>query len=97
MATYAELFDLRQNSVILNKITSAVAVKAKSVIDGAGTAGQKAWAREAIKTPRETARDLIWFVLVANKGSSKTQIIAAGDTAVQNNTDTAIEDVISDL
>ena len=52
MATYKELFQLRSDSDLLNKITSAIAVKCKSVIDdGTATAGQKSWAREVIQNP----------------------------------------------
>jgi len=95
MATYQELFDLRQDSDLQNKMTTAIAVKCKAVIDGVGTNGQKDWARVAIINP--DASQYIWFVLEANKNSSVAAIQSATDTAVQNNVNNAIDDIIGDL
>jgi len=97
MATYTELFELRQDAGLLNKITTAIAIKSKNVIDGAGTAGQKDWAREAINNPSGVSEKVIWFMLVANKDNSIAQIQGANDSAVQANTDVAIDDLISGL
>ena len=98
MATYEELFDLRQDSNLLNKITSAIAVKCKAVIDAVGaTAGQKTWAREVIQNPDGKKGDVIWPLLVANKDATVAQIQSAADTLVQTNVNTAIDDLIADL
>jgi len=98
MATYTELYELRQDSNILNKITSAIAIKCKAVIDdGASTTGQKEWAREKIQNPNGLKGQIIWSLLVANKDQSVSTIQNANDAAVQNNVNTAIDDLIADL
>ena len=98
MATYEELFELRQSSDLLNKITTAITVKCKAVIDDAGaTSGQKDWARTYYKTPELLKKEVIWPVLEANKSSSVAQIQGATDNAIQSNVSSAIDDLIADL
>ena len=98
MATYQELFDLRNDSSLLNKITTAIAIKCQAIIDDeAATAGQKVWARESIQKPEILKTAIIWSVLIANKEVSVTNIKNATDSAYQNNVNNAINSLIEDL
>ena len=97
MATYAELHGLRQDSELLNRVAAGVAVKSKDLIDNAVGIPQKNWGRESIKNPDQTAKDVLWFILVANKNSSLAQINGASDAQIQTNVDNAINDMVGDL
>lgn len=98
MATYEELFNLRSYSPLLNRITTAITVKCKLVIDDEGaTAKQKDWAKTYYKTPETLKKEVIWPVLEANKGASVSTIQNAQDNTVQNNVNDVIDDLISDL
>lgn len=96
MATYAELFDLRTDSSLRNRIAVAVAIKAQSLIDGESpTAAEIAWANEAIRDPEGKAMTLQNYVLAANANASVSQIQNASDTAVQNNVNKAVDALIA--
>lgn len=91
MASYTELFELRSNAPLLNKITAAVAVKADAIrADGAATAEQKAWALRAFTNPEGEAQKIIWAVLAANKTFTVEQITGATDVAIQTAVDAVI-------
>jgi len=91
MATYAEIFDLRSNSGLRNKIAVATVVKAQAMIDLATpTAKQLTWAQEAIADPIGKADTLMNYVLAANKAATVAQIAAATDAAIQANVDAAV-------
>lgn len=94
MATYSDLYNLRNNSDLQNKIRVAVIVKAQQLIDGTPTANQLAWARTAIASPDSVAGELLNYVLAANKASSVAAIQGASDNAIQTNVDAAV-DVLS--
>jgi hypothetical protein len=92
MATYTELFDLRSNNALRNKIAVAVIEKARILIDLATpTAKQLAWAEAAISNPLGKADTLMNYVLVANKSATTAQILAANDAAIQNNVNAAVD------
>jgi len=98
LANHEELFNLRQYSGLLNKITSAVAIKCKAVInDGTATGGQKDWARQVIQAPESKKEAIMWPLLVANKDATVEQIQGATDGQIQSNVDQAISDLIGDL
>lgn len=96
MATYAELYDLRSDSALRNKVAVAVAVKAQALLDLASpTAGQVAWAKAAIDAPIAKADSLLNYVLAKNKAASTSQILAATDAAIQSNVDAAVDKIIA--
>jgi hypothetical protein len=97
MATYEELFKLRQNSTLLNKITTAIAIKCKAVIDSSAIAAQKDWARRYIQNPESLKDKIIWPMLVANKDKDVATIIGVDEAPLQTNVDNAIADIIADL
>ena len=96
MATYAELFELRRNSSLRNRVAVAIIVKAQALIDGATpTAAQIAWANTALLSPVSMAEQILNYVLATNNTASEQQIIDASDSAVQANVDTAVDALIA--
>lgn len=96
MATYTELYDLRSDSSLLNRITVAAVVKAQSLIDGGTpTVDEITWANNTIMNPRDVAESLINYVLAANKAASVATIQGASDSAIQTNVDNAADALIA--
>ncbi len=95
MATYQELFDLRRNQVLLDKITVAIIVAAETVYaEDSGTANHAnriIWAREASINPRRMGEVFMSAVLAANKTATVANIIGAADTAIQTNVGDVID------
>lgn len=92
MATYTELFDLRSNSDLRNRVAVACAIKAQAIIDSATpTAAQLTWARAAIADPIAKANELLNYVLAANKSATASQIAGASDAAIQTNVGAAVD------
>lgn len=97
MATYTEIFGLRNNSDLMNKIVVAVAVKAQSLMTTGSvpTTAQITWANEAITNPVSKAESLFTYVLAANKSATTSQILSATDEVIQQQIDTAVDILIS--
>lgn len=96
MATYTELFELRANSALRNKIAVAIAVKAQALIDLASpTSAQIAWANSAIQNPIGKADTLLNYVLAANKARTVAQIEVATDTEIQTAVNSAVDKLIA--
>lgn len=86
MATYLELYDLRVNSPLLNRITSAVAVQAEVIRNEnnatANHANRLIWAKQAFQDPESKAKQMVWAILAANASATVAQITGATDAAV---------------
>lgn len=96
MATYTELFELRADSALRNKIAVAVAVKAQALIDLASpTEAQIAWANAAIDNPVSKADTLLNYVLAANKTATVAEIQRATDAAIQTAVSAAVDKLIA--
>ena len=95
MATYQELFDLRRNQELLDKVTVAVIVAAETIFAETGGTANHAnrivWAREASISPRAMAGVFMSAVLAANKTATVANIIGAADSAIQTNVDDVID------
>jgi hypothetical protein len=95
MATYAELFDLRSNSALRNKIAVACVKKAQTLLDQASpTVAEVAWANTTIGNPIAMADKIMNYVLVANSSVAVSQITGATDSAIQTNVDAAAAKLI---
>lgn len=94
MATYQELYDLRTNATLKNKITSACAVAAEAIrTESGGTANHAnrlIWAKQAITDPEGMANKIIWSLLAQNVAATSAQIQAATDASIL----TAVQAVI---
>jgi len=95
MATYTELFDLKSNDALKNKITVAVVVKANALISAVTpTASEITWADNVLSNPSIESSRLINYVLAANKSATVAQISSATDSAIQTNVDEAVDAII---
>ena len=95
MATYLELFTLRSDSNLQDKITIAVIKKAQSLLDKTTpTANEVTWAAEAISNPSIKAKSLINYILAVNDGLTVSQIKEASDVSIQTNVDSAVDALI---
>ena len=87
MAGYNELFDLRNNSNLLNRSTVAVVIEALSIRDELGSVPDHtrrlAWAKLAISDPITESRKMLWALLADNKDLTVAQITGAQDAALQ--------------
>lgn len=96
MATYAELYDLRSDSSLRNKVAVAVAIKAQSLLDGGSpTSAQVTWAGEALRNPVGKAGELLNYVLAANNDATAGQITSATDAAIQTNVNAAVDAIVA--
>ena len=95
MATYEELFGLRNNSALKNKVTSAVVIAAETVMnESAATdnhANRAIWAKAVFANPTAEANRMFWAVLAANNGAAVGAITGASDAAIQTNVDDHID------
>ena len=93
MATYAELFELRSNSSLKNKVTVAVIVAAEAIraLNPADTVPRVAWAKAAFENPSGEAGRMLMAVLAMNKDVTVPQITGASDTAIQTQVDAAVD------
>jgi hypothetical protein len=96
MATYSEIFELKSNSELRNKISVACVKKAQLLLDLATpTANQVAWASSTISNPNLQAEKIMNYVLVANGSATVSQINGATDTTIQNNVNAAVDALIA--
>lgn len=86
MATFAELYGLFQDSVLLNRVTAACAAQAEVIRLELGTVqnhvNRLKWAKEAYTDPAAKARQVIWALLAANAAGTPAAIQGATDAAI---------------
>lgn len=95
MATYAELYSLRNDSALRNKVAIAVVVAAETIMneDGgtANHANRLLWASAVFASPTAEAERMFMAVLAANKDLTTAQIEAATDGAIQTTVDIHVD------
>lgn len=96
MATYEELFGLRTNTALRNKIAVACVIKAQQLLDlTPPTADQVAWASSTLSNPLAQADKIYSYVLAKNSTFSAAQITGATDVAIQTNVSAAADALIT--
>lgn len=98
MATYSELRAIIGSSAgddLKKKIEVAIAIKAQTLIDGTPTAGQKAWAQEALDSPASKVQGIMNYMIAANNSATVAQITGATDATVQSNCNAAVDALVS--
>lgn len=87
MATYNELFSLRANDDLRNRIAVACVVQAETIRtedDGtANHANRLLWAKQVFADPIGEAARMLWAILAQNKALTVAQITAATDAQIQ--------------
>lgn len=95
MATYTELFALRSDSDLRNRVAAACAVAAEAIRaeDGAipNHANRLAWAADVFQRPEAEAERMLWALLAANKDTAVDQIRNASDSQIQDKVDVAVD------
>lgn len=95
MATYTELFGLRNNSALRNRVTTAVLISAETVMAELDTvpnhANRLLWAKDVFASPSTEADRMFMAVLAANKDATVAQILGASDAAIQANVDAHVD------
>ena len=95
MATYAELFSLKNDSAFRNKIAVAVCVAADTIrieaVDVANHANRIIWAKRAFENPVAIANDVQTAIIIANKTFTVAQIQGASDSTIQDNVDAVVD------
>ena len=91
MATYEELFNLRNDSALRNKVITACIVGAEKVMnEDGGTVNHTnrlLWAKAVFANPVSEAKRMFMAILAANKDATVVVIQAATDVAIQGNVD----------
>jgi hypothetical protein len=95
MATYTELFALRQDSALLNRVAVACVIAAEKIrTEDPSTPNHPArlvWARAAFANPQARAAEMWMAVLAANKGAAVAVIQAVTDPTLQAKVDEAVD------
>ena len=95
MATYAELYTLGNNNILLDRITVAITVAATTIVneDVATTnhANRLVWAKTAFVNPKGQSKDFLNAVLAVNKGATTETIEGSSDVQIQTNVDSVVD------
>ena len=95
MATYQELFDLRSNDALRNKISVACIMAAEAIrTEDPGTANHAnrlVWAKAVFADPNGEANRMLMAVLAQNAGFTVAQITGAADSVIQSAVNDAVD------
>lgn len=87
MATYIELFALRANDTLRNRITVACTIAANAIRNEAEAttnhANRLLWAKAVFVNPDAEGQRMLWAVLAQNAAVTTAQILNASDETVQ--------------
>lgn len=96
MAEYIELYDVRANTTLMNRLTVASMISAQRLIDKVTpTVDEINFATDVLANPDNTAGSVMNYVIGKNNTSSISQILTASDTVLQSQVDTAIDAIIA--
>lgn len=96
MATYDELYTLRNNTTLRNRIRVAVTKKAQSLVALATpNNAQLKWANEALANPDSKADSIFSYVLAANSAATVAAIESASDATIQGHVDAAADKLLT--
>lgn len=94
MATYLEIFDLKSNASLRNRVAIAIAVAADTIRAEdpatANHAARMAWASRALQNTDAEAPRVLLAVLAQNKALTVAQINSATDSGLQTGVDNAV-------
>ena len=95
MATYEELYTLRNDSSLKNRITTACIIAAETVMleDGgtANHANRLLWAKAVFANPKGEATRMFMAILAASEAADVAVIQTATDAAIQTNVNDHID------
>jgi len=95
MATYEELYNLRTDSALKNKVTTACIMAAETVMNELITVdnhdNRLLWAKGVFANPSAEANRMFMAILAANAAVDVAVIQSATDAAIQANVDDHID------
>ena len=95
MATYEELFNLRTDSALKNRVTTACIIAAETVMNELDTvenhANRLLWAKAVFANPSGEANRMFMAILAANSAATVAAIQGATDAAIQANVDDHVD------
>jgi len=92
MATYLELFGIRNDSELVNRVTVAAVIAATAIKDESTPPESRLeWARATLAAPGPAARQVLNSVLAQNKDSTVEQITEATDVVLQAAVDAVVD------
>jgi len=94
MATYLELYTLRGNVDLRQKIAVALTIAADTIRSEVNTVPghdrRVTWAKDALGSLDTEAERALRMLLAANKGATVAQIKGASDVSIQTNVDAIV-------
>tara|TARA_R110000772_G_scaffold235182_2_gene346779 strand:- start:4235 stop:4534 length:300 start_codon:yes stop_codon:yes gene_type:complete len=87
MATYQELFALKSDDDLRNRVSVALVINAQALLIGTPSAAEAAWGASVFSNPIGEGDKALMAVLAANSSATVTQIQNATDAAIQTNVD----------
>lgn len=95
MASYPELYGLKNDSALRNRVMVACIIAGEGIMDESGTtpnhANRLLWAASVFANPATEANRMFMAVLAANKDYTVAQIQGATDAAIQTNVDAHVD------
>lgn len=95
MADYIDLYNVRSNDELRNRIAVAVSISAQQQLASSPSANAAKWATRALRNPLAEAGTVINAVLAANNTATISQILNATDSAIQTNVDAVVTGLIT--
>lgn len=95
MATYEELYSLRNDSALRNRVVTACIMAAETVMNELDTVPNNVnrliWAKSVFANPNAEADRMFMAILAANSAAEVSVIQGATDAAIQTNVDDHID------
>lgn len=95
MATLQELASLYGDGDLIEKVSAALIIEAKSLLDSAPTAGDRAWAAKVFRDPQSVAALTLKYVLASNAGAALAAIQGADDATIQSQVANVVPELVA--
>ncbi len=86
MATYTELYELRNNAALRNKVSVACVIASEAIRSEsdqtANHANRLVWAKAVFADPEKESSRMLWAILAQNNSLTSAQITGAADSAI---------------
>ena len=91
MATLQELASLYGDGDLTNKISAAIVISVKAILDGGSpTAADRAYAGRVFANPKTEAKRILPYMLASRSAATLAQIQGATDEQIQTDVDAAV-------
>lgn len=94
MATYLELYGLRNNSNLRNRITIAIAIKGQTLVDSQASVKQVEWVGQAMADPASKVELVLNYMLAKQAGIEISNVDKISDEDLQAHVDAVIDKII---